>query len=144
MSGGKYVWPQPTPATALLPLTGDVTHNVGVFVRAILSHPAKTHGKYLCVKTETLTFQQILSIWSEVSGKEAVYIEVNFEEFEKLWGVFGVEMAMQYKFGEVAEGDWEILMREKGLLVQPQEVGIEKGDLTDLRQTLEGMKASIV
>ncbi|KAF2229337.1 NAD(P)-binding protein [Viridothelium virens] len=144
MSGGKYIWAQPTPSTALLPLTGNGSHNVGVFVRAIISHPEKTRGKYMNVKTEVLTFQQILNIWSEVSGKEAVYAELGVEEYEKLWGPAGTEMAMQYKFGQVAKGDWEVLMREKGVLVQPEEVGIRKGDLLDLRQTLEGMKDSLV
>ena len=144
MSSGKYIWAQPTPATALLPVTGNVAHNVGVFVHAILSHPGKTQGKYMNVKTEVLTFQQILNVWGEVSGKDAVYVEIGFEEFQKLWGPFGVEMAKQYRFGEVAKGDWEVLAREKGLLVQPDEVGIAKSDLIDLRQTFNGMKDSLV
>ncbi|KAI9657660.1 MAG: hypothetical protein M1821_002836 [Bathelium mastoideum] len=144
MSGGKYLWAQPTPSDALLPVTGDVAHNVGTFVHAILSHPEKTRAKYLNVKTDVLTFQQILNVWSEVSGKEAVYVEVGPKEFQKLWGPFGAEMASQYRFGEVAQGDWEVLVRGQGLLVQPEEIGIQRGDLMDLKQTFGRMKESLL
>ncbi|KAI9708153.1 MAG: hypothetical protein M1820_004107 [Bogoriella megaspora] len=144
-SGGSYIWTQPTPATALLPITGSVGHNLGVFVHAILSNPKLTlGGKYLNVKTEVLSFQQILDIWSEVSGKNAVYAELGVDEFIKLWGPFGKEMAMQYKFGEVAKGDWEVLAREKGLLLTPEEVGIKQGDLKGTKETFQEMKGALV
>ena len=143
MSGGKYIWAQASAPTALMPVTGDISHNVGVFVHAILSHPEKTHGKYMNVRTEIWTMEQILAIWAEVSGKEAVYVQLSFEEYKKLWGVYGEEMAMQFKFGEMAGGDWETWTKVKGLLVQPEDLGIRKEDLMDLKHTFMSMRDSL-
>lgn len=95
MSGGKWVWAQPTRADALLPVSGDVGTNLGVYAVAALKHPDKVHGKYIDVRTDLLTYTDVLKIWSEVTGKEAVYVNIEPEPFTKLWGPAGLEMAMQ-------------------------------------------------
>ena len=52
LSGGKWIWMQPSRADALLPISGDVSNNPGVFAVAALNHPEKTHGNMLmCAPT---------------------------------------------------------------------------------------------
>ena len=133
LSGGKWIWMQPSRADALLPVSGDVSVNLGVFAVAALKHPERTHGKYIDVRTDLLTFTDILKVWSEVTGKDAEYVPIAPETFSKLWGPGGVEMSMQYTSGEMW-GDWE---RLKGAdIVLPRDIGIDKSQLVDLRGDL--------
>jgi NmrA-like family len=134
---GKYIWVQPSPGSALLPISGDISTNVGTFVSAILAHPeVSLPSRYVTVKTETLSFEEILKVWSKVTGKEAEYVEITFEAFTRLWGPYGEEMGMQYKFG--AEfGDWDALQPD---MVKMEELGIKRSELTGLEETLEMLK----
>ena len=141
MSGGKWIWMQPSRADALLPVSGDVSANLGLFAVAALRHPEKTLGKYVDVRSNLLTFTDILKVWSEVTGKDAVYIPCAPEAFNKLWGTVGVEMSMQYQSGELW-GDWE---RLKGTdIVQPGDIGISKDQLVDLRGDLTKLKDKLL
>jgi len=134
---GKYIWVQPSPGSALLPISGDISTNVGIFVSAILTHPeVSLPSRYVTVKTETLSFEEILKVWSKVTGKEAEYVEITFKAFTRLWGPYGEEMGMQYKFG--AEfGDWDALQPD---MVKMEELGIKKSELKGLEETLEMLK----
>jgi len=53
------------------------------------------------VRTDRLSFTDILKIWSEVPGRQAEYVPISPEGFEATWGVAGKEMAMQYRSGEM-------------------------------------------
>ena len=139
--GGKYLWIQPSRADALLPVSGDLSVNLGVFTVAALEHPEKTKGRYVNVRSEVLTFEQILGVWGEVAGREAVYVPVSKEVFERVWGPAGEEMALQYEFGEAC-GDWESM--KKGEVCQPGEIGVTKDQLVDLRGHLMGLKARLL
>lgn len=137
LSGGKWIWMQPSRPDALLPISGDVSVNLGVFAVAALQHPEKTHGKYIDVRTDLLSFTDVLKVWSEVTGKSAEYVPIPPGTFSKLWGTVGVEMSMQYESGEMW-GDWE---RLKGVdVVQPGDIGIERSQLVDLRGDLMKLK----
>ena len=140
-SGGKYIWIQPSRADALLPVSGNLSVNLGVFAVAALAHPDKTRGRYINVRSEVLTFEEILSVWAEVAGKEAVYVPVTKEKFEGVWGPAGEEMALQYAFGESC-GDWESMKKEK--ICQPEEMGITRDQLVDLRGHLTTLKAKLL
>lgn len=140
-SSGKWVWMQPSRADAVLPVSGDVSVNLGVYAVAALEHADKTHGKYIDVRTDLLSFTDILKVWSEVSGKEAVYVPIAPEAFNQIWGAAGVEMSMQYQSGELW-GDWE---RLKGAdVVQPGDIGISKDQLVDLRGDLTKLKDKLL
>jgi uncharacterized protein YbjT (DUF2867 family) len=140
-SSGKYIWMQPSRADAILPVSGHVSTNLGVFAVAALSHPEKTRGKYLDVRSDLLTFPEILKVWSEVTGKAAEYVPCPPETFNALWGPAGVEMSMQYQSGELW-GDWE---RLKGAdMIQPGEIGISKDQLVDLRGDLMKLKDKLL
>lgn len=141
MSGGKWVWMQPSKPDALLPISGDVGANVGVYALAALEHPEKARGKYIYVRTDRLTFTDILKVWSEVCEKEAGYVPISAEAFESLWGPAGREMAMQYASGELWE-DWDTLKPEA--VCKPEELGIKPGDLVDLKGNLTSLKAKLL
>lgn len=100
-SYGKYVWVLPTPRDAIISVAGDMAVTPGIWVRQILANPAKTKGRYAMVATEFLSFGEILRIWSEVTGRPSVYLEVGGKEYEEIWGVLGKELLDQLKFGEL-------------------------------------------
>lgn len=141
LSGGKYIWAQPSRPDALLPISGDVGVNLGVFAAAALAHPDKARGKYINVRSDVLTFTEILKVWSEVTGHEAEYLPMSFDSFARLWGPAGVEMAQQYAFGEAVD-DWEA--QKKQDICQPEEIGIKKEQLVDLRGHLMELKAKLL
>ncbi|KAK3069369.1 hypothetical protein LTR53_012336 [Teratosphaeriaceae sp. CCFEE 6253] len=140
-SGGKYLWMQPSKPEALLPICGDVGVNVGVYVRAALEHAERSRGKYVYVRTDRLSFPDILKVWSEVSGKEAEYVPVSPQAFEALWGVAGKEMAMQYRSGEMWE-DWDTL--KPGEVCTMQELGVRSEQLVGLKQELVKLKDQLL
>ena len=138
---GKYVWLQPSRGSALLPSAGDISVNIGVFVEAILTRPeVSLPGRYAWVKTESLTFEEILKVWSRVTGKEAEYIDVPFETYVKLWGPAGEEMGTQYKFGE-DHGDWADF---KADLLTTQQLGIRDDQLVGIEDYLGKIKGALL
>ncbi|KAI7161554.1 hypothetical protein KC349_g2727 [Hortaea werneckii] len=132
LSGGNWVWMQPSPADACLPICGDVKVNLGTYVRAALDHPEKSLGKYVNVRTDRMTFTEILKVWSSATGKHAQYIPVSVEAFESLWGPYGREMALQYFSGELWP-DWDELKPSKmcsraDLLIADEDLVSLKGE----------------
>ena len=112
-----------------------MTVNPGIWVRQILANPSKTKGKYADVAPEILSFGEMLKIWSEVSGKDAEFIQCTAEEFTRLWGAAGDEMAQQLRFGEGVEG-WHAHVP----FVTMEELGIGEEEAPGIRRTLEGLK----
>lgn len=41
----------------------------------------------------------MLKLWSQVTGRPAVYVHANANVFEELWGPMGKELADQLRFG---------------------------------------------
>ena len=124
-----------------MPVSGDVSVNLGVYAVAALKHPEKTRGKYVDVRSDLLKLTDILKVWSEVTGKEDDYVPVPPEDFNKIWGPGGVEMSMQYQSGELW-GDWERLKGKD--VVQPGDIGIQKDQLVDLRGDLTKLKEKLL
>ena len=138
---GKYVWLQPSRSSALLPSAGDISVNIGVFVEAILAHPeVSLPGRYAWVKTESFTFEEILRVWSKVTGKEAEYIDVPFDTYVKLWGPAGEEMARQYKFGE-DYGNWADFKQDP---LTAQQLGIPGDHLVGIEAYLGKIKGALL
>ncbi|OQU98053.1 hypothetical protein CLAIMM_03886 [Cladophialophora immunda] len=103
---GKYIFLRPVQSSSKVPIAGDLSVNIGLFVTAILANPALTRGKYSSVQTEILSQQQILDYWSNATGKDAVYIVCTQEEFNKLYPVWGDIMAAQFKWNEKHGGNY--------------------------------------
>ena len=137
-----YEWIQASPAESLLPASGNVSQNTGRFVLGALQHPDATRGgRYVDVKTDTPSFEEIVRTWADVTGKKASYKEVSRSRFEEMYGVAGSEMEDQYAFG-TACGDWE-----KGsgkTFVSQKELGIKDGELVDFRRDLEGVREALL
>ncbi|KAF2640724.1 NAD(P)-binding protein [Massarina eburnea CBS 473.64] len=135
-SYGKYVQILPTPASAHIPVAGDLSINSGVWVRQILAKPSVSKGKYAQVGPETLTFGEMMKIWSEVTGRQGEFLQSSVEDFSRIWGIGGEEMASQLVFGE-AVPDWTQDLPFVGM----EELGIAKEEVPGLKATLEELKA---
>lgn len=119
-----------------MPVAGDVNVNVGVFVAAILAKPEiSLPAKTAFVQSEGIPCKQALEIWSEVTGKPSVYVEVSPETYDALWPSWGGEMAKQLKWGETVK-NWGSL--REGVLMG-SDLGIE-GQLVGLKGCLQNLK----
>lgn len=126
----------PTKADAKILVAGDMNVNPGIWVRQTLASGAKAFGKTANVGLELWTFQQMMDEWSRVTGKKGVFIECSVEDFTKVWGVFGLEMGAQFKFGE-SHNPWE----ETADFIKADELGIEASEVVGFGSTIEGLKA---
>jgi NmrA-like family len=112
-TAGKYVWVQPVGARTLVPMVGDHSVNVGIFVERVLARPETCLPmKYVLAVTEWMTNGELLRLWAkvvgEVHGKEinTVYIHSDLHTVDQLWPEIGKEMGLLLKvleeFGEKA------------------------------------------
>ena len=111
--------------------------NPGIVVRQILANPEKSKGRYATVWSETISMQKLLDIWSSVTGQETVYVEIEATAFATMWGPGGHELAEMFKFCEAVD-DWTD--HRKGELVSAEDLGINKGELVGMQQSLEKLK----
>ena len=122
-------------------MAGDMRVNPGIVVRQILANPEKSKGRYTSVWSETITMKELLMIWSKVTGKEGVFVQIAPESFAEMWGEpGGKELADMYKFCEYVT-DWGLL--RQGNLLTPEDLGIQKGELVGMERALEGLKAML-
>lgn len=118
-------------------MAGDVSVNIGVYVSAILRNPSVSlPAKYAFVSTESVSVADTLKTWTQVTGKEAEYVEVSAEKFDALFPQIGGELAAQLKWGETVP-DWRGL---KAGIVSAEDLGVEEKDLVGLKGFLEGVK----
>jgi NmrA-like family len=134
-SSGKYVWLQPTAATTPILTLGDQTANVGPFALAIARQPNLTlPAKYVLASTELLTAGDLLTIWADVTGKKAEYVEISLEDFDRLWPQWGQEMGIMLKFWEEAgDKSWSV---EGEKLLTKEDLGIDATKLVGIKEAL--------
>ncbi|KAH7130090.1 hypothetical protein B0J11DRAFT_522400 [Dendryphion nanum] len=132
---GQWIQTVPAKADSKILLSGDMTVNPGIWVRQVLATGRKSHGKYANVALEKWTFQEMVDVWSEITGKKGVYVETTSEAWTKLWGPAGNELALQFKFGELCD-PWA----ETEEFISPEELGIDKNEVVGFRGTIEGLK----
>jgi len=123
------------PGKTILPVTGDPSTNTGIFVRAILAQPKLSHGRYAFITTDILSFDDMLKVWSKVTGKEAVTVQGTPEEYDRLWPVVGEEIGKQFLW-HTEVSDWT---QDGKAFVSKEQLGIE--GLVTLEATLEALKA---
>ncbi|KAF2684447.1 NAD(P)-binding protein [Lentithecium fluviatile CBS 122367] len=80
---GQYIQALPTKADAKILLVGDMTVNPGIWVRQVLATGGAAYGKYANVALEW-TFQVMVDVWSEITGKKCVFTEMTMEAATKL------------------------------------------------------------
>ena len=91
--------------------------------------------------SETITMKELLKIWSRVTGKEGVFVQVSPESFAEMWGEpGGKELADMYEFCQFVT-DWGV--HRQGNLLTPEDLGIKKGELVGMERALEGLKAML-
>lgn len=120
-------------------MSGDMSKDPGVWARQILANPKLTHSKYAAVCTEVITLGEALSQWATVSGKKGVYVEVKPEVIGQMYGVAGEEAVTGVLFGE-AVTDWFGHVKEKGLFVTKEQLGISMNEVSDFKKSLESVK----
>ncbi|MBE3046154.1 NmrA family NAD(P)-binding protein [Candidatus Bathyarchaeota archaeon] len=134
---GKYIWLQPSIGSAKLPIAGQTSANVGIAVEAIVSNPELTKGKYVPLVTDYLSFEEVIKEWSAVTGKDGVYSEVSDAVVESIWGIFGTELASQFRWSEKYP-DWAACKPEDEV-VSLEKLGIRE-KVVGLKAALEAMK----
>lgn len=110
--------------------------NPGIWVRQVLATGPKAFGKYANVALEKWTFQGMMDVWAEITGKTGVLMECTHESYSRLWGPSGDEMGLQFKFGEMCD-PWQ----ETDEFISPGELGIDANEVVGFRQTIEGLKS---
>lgn len=138
MSFGAYLLMAPGSGSVVVPISGDVENNTGLFVQAIVEHPeVSLPAKYVDIRTDDLSFEDMTKIWSDVTGKRGTYVAVPFDKFTTMWGAYGEEWGTQVAF--MAEGiDWASGVRDS--LVEWKNLGITRADYLDFQQSLEKLK----
>lgn len=113
-------------------VSGNVEHNLGAFVNAILKKP-DVSLKYAFAYTNAMPFKDILATWSEVAGKRATYLQCSPAEYESMWGAYGKELGLLFAAIE-AQSDWTVA--HKPDVVIAKDLEIPDDDLVDLKAAL--------
>ena len=131
----KHVWMHASSPQTILPINGEPSTNAGIYVRAILAQPQLTlPGRYVFIQTDPLSIADTMKLWSRITGKEGMTVEVSLEDCDKLWPAFGRELGLQLKFNEMV-GD--LSSTQKGVL-GAADLGVE-GEVVRLEESLRGM-----
>jgi hypothetical protein len=126
----------PTKADAKILLSGDMSVNPGIWVRQVLANRDIAYGKYVNVALERWSFQEMVDVWSEVTGKKCIFAEISIDAVTQLYGAMGNELALQFKFGEACD-PWEVTEDH----VSAEELGIDGNEVVGFKGTIEGLKA---
>ncbi|KAK3305222.1 uncharacterized protein B0T15DRAFT_511161 [Chaetomium strumarium] len=95
------------PDTPLLSI-GDVTRNLGPFVKAAVEQPEKTaNGGIVLAVTETYTADGLLQLWARVKGTKAQFVQVGKKDYREMWPVVAdVVGAMIEYWDDVRDRSW--------------------------------------
>lgn len=120
----------------MLPIIGAPKTNAGIFVRAILAQPQLTlPARYVFVHTDLLSIADTMKVWSKVTGKEGMSVEVvSLEDYERLWPAWGKELGAQLQFNEIVV---DLISTQEGVLGEV-DLGVN-GEVVRLEKTLRGM-----
>ncbi|KAI5198318.1 hypothetical protein E4T39_06873 [Aureobasidium subglaciale] len=132
---GSHIYIQPADPSLHLPFAGDISHNVGIFVSAILNRPEiSLPAKYAFLYTSQGTFQDYLQAWINVTGRKTVFVSTSLESYEQMWGPFGKEIGLMFKaFAGV--DDWTVPYGAD--VVTAVDLGIPEDTLVDLQPALQ-------
>lgn len=135
---GLHAWMMPVSRGTVLPSAGDVGINVGVFTKAILEQPEKTLGKYAAVVADTPTHDEVLKYWMAATGKTAVFLQVDSNDWCKAFGEAAEELYLNLKAFE--ENDRWAFDNDP---LSGKDLGIEK-DLVGTKACLEKLKDQLL
>jgi hypothetical protein len=109
--------------------------NPGIWVRQILLKGSIVYGKYTNVALEKWTFQQMLDVWCEVTGKKGVFVPCTLDTFTELFGLAGREYGLQLQYGERCD-PW----KESGDFIGVKELDIDPNEVVGFRGVMEKLK----
>jgi hypothetical protein len=107
-TAGKYIqlanYAPDTPISTI----GDVSVNVGLFVKAVVEQPDKTAGGAIVLaSTEGYQAGGMLQMWAKAKGTKAQFVQVGGETFRELWPLWAEEMGVMMEFwDEYREKSW--------------------------------------
>ena len=131
----KFVWMHTCSPQTMLPLVGEPSINTGIYVRAILAQPRFTlPGRYVLVRTDPLSIADTLKVWSKITGKEGVGVEVSLEDYARLWPGFWRDLGLQLKLNEMVT---DLSSIREGVL-GAVDLGVES-DVVRFEETVKGM-----
>jgi NAD(P)-dependent dehydrogenase (short-subunit alcohol dehydrogenase family) len=133
----QYIQTLATKPDAKVLVAGDMTVNPGLWVRQILATGAAACGKYANVALEKMSYEEMLDVWSEVTGKKCVFMQISTQAFAQLYGAMGEELVLQFQYGEACD-PWEVTED----FVSPDQLGIDEEEVVGLRGTIEGLHAA--
>lgn len=140
-SYGGYIVPLPGNHDTKIPYAGDLEHNVGVIVEGIVNSGLKAYGKVAVLVTEYFTWAEgYKAIEKLFPEKRIALTKADREQFIKLWGEWGIEIADQMAWNDEFT-DWKALAGERFL--GAGELGIKDGELLGFHAALEGLKDKI-
>lgn len=116
-------------------LAGDMTVNPGIWVRQILAKGAPTFGKYVNMGLEKWSLQHMLDVWSEVTGKKALYVQCSIDDFTAMFGPAGNEYALQLQYGERCD-PWEV----NDDFIGEKELELDLNEVIGFRGVMEKLK----
>lgn len=124
----------------MTPSAGDVTVNVGTFVSAIVEKSElTTPGKAVSLQTDWISLEDHLKLWSEITGKPSVAVQVDPETYVKIWGPFGTELDLNMRaFTKMADGGYHSIPDR----LTGESLGIE-GELHNTKKALETLYAQL-
>ncbi|KAK3067595.1 hypothetical protein LTR53_015451 [Teratosphaeriaceae sp. CCFEE 6253] len=114
---------QATGASVPWKVAGDISVNLGLFVRAILEQPDKTlPGKYVLAALDDMTPEEIVSAWAAPQGKKGKMLQISREQYYSMWPMWAEVMDLSQQYLE--------LMGEKSYLgehslVTREDLGLE-------------------
>lgn len=109
--------------------------NPGIWVRQSLASAPKSFGRYANVALEKWTFKRMMDVWSEITGKKGHVVQCKLEDWARVWGPAGSELASQFQFGERCD-PWA----ETNEHISPEELGIDTSEVVGFQGTIEGIK----
>lgn len=76
----------------------------------------------------------MLDLWSEATGKDAVFVQISPEDYEKLWPFWGTEMAIMYRFWEKAgQNSWTAVGED---VITIEQLGLEHSDFVSTKDAM--------
>jgi len=117
---------------------GDVSENVGAFVKAAVEQPEKTrNGAVVLAATETREAGEMLQAWAAARGTKAQFVRVSGEAFREAWPVWADEMGVMMEFwDEFRDRSWS--RPDGGKVLTKEDLGITQfQSLDEAYKTLE-------
>lgn len=136
-----YAYIQPVAPSTPLSVAGDISVNVGVVVKAIVSNPSKTlGGKYVLLEVQIISNGEYLQLWGKVTGRKVHYLQVSLEEYNKLFPKWGAEVVVSMQYFEYATKVWS---GDKEPLTAA-DLGVQPGELATLEKAFETIDWSAI